>query len=348
MTRARAGWLAVALAALATPVAAQRGDGITTIRVLAEADSTPLPNAEVIDLATGARALTRENGQAGVRLPSRGALDLRVRQLGFAFVDLSLNRADRAGREEEPVIVYLRRVAFALPALTTTAASDCPSVDPEMRPLAFWALEQLREGAERYESFRKAYPFNVRVERRTVQRVRADLPPRVRVETENGESGAWGDRYMPRGVVQLHGLGFSVPILFVATLGDRVFWDHHCVASARLDGDQVTGTVRLLFRPRPSARHSDWEGEAHMDAATSLLKRIDFRLDVRQKDGPRRLEGYTTFSSPSPLIAVPDSTLAMWWRSAPADSVLDWGMPHVVQLVRVLGIDYRKARPPTR
>lgn len=336
------------LATVAGSLRAQQGDGTTTIRVLSEADSTPLPNAEVIDLATGARALTREDGQARVRLPGRGALTVRVRQLGFAFTDLSLSRADRQGRELEPVVVYLRRVAFALPALTTTAATDCPPVDPGMRPLAFWALEQLREGAERYESFRKAYPFFVQVERRTVQRVRAGEPPRVRVGTERGESGAWGDRYVPKGVVQLHGLGFSVPILFLATLGDKVFWDHHCVASATLDGDRTNGTVRLLFRPTPSARHSDWEGEAHMDAATSLLKRVDFRLDVRQDEGPRRFEGYTTFSSPSPLIAVPDSTLAMWWRTAPPDTVGDWGLPHVVQLVRVISIDYRRAKPPVR
>ncbi len=339
---------AALLAPMGAPLLAQQGDGTTVIRVLAEADSTPLANAEVIDVATGARALTREDGQARVRLPVGAALTIRVRQLGFAFVDLSLSRGDRVGREGEPVVVYLRRVAFALPALTTTAASDCPPVDAEMRPLAFWALEQLREGAERYESFRKAYPFFVQVERRTVQRPRADQPPRVRVGTERGESGAWGDRYVPKEVVQLHSIGFSVPILFIATLGDKVFWDHHCVASARLDGDRTNGTVRLLFRPTPSARHSDWEGEAHMDAATSLLKRVDFRLDVRQDDGPRRFEGYTTFSSPSPLIAVPDSTLAMWWRTAPADPIGDWGTPHVVQLVRVLKLEYRRGKPPSR
>lgn len=57
------------------------------------------------------------------------------------------------------------------------------------------------------------------------------------------------------------------------------------------------------------------------------------------------VEGYTTFTSPSPVVVVPESTLAMWWRSAPDDGG-DWGLPQVVQLVRAEKIEFRKAKPP--
>lgn len=119
------------------------------LRVLAETDGSPLINAEVIDRTTGARALTRETGEARVRVPADGSLEVRVRQLGFAFADLTLRRETLRGNGAEPIVVRLTRIPFALPALTTTAARDCPPVDTRVRPLAFWALSQLREGAER-------------------------------------------------------------------------------------------------------------------------------------------------------------------------------------------------------
>ena len=194
-----------------------------TLRVLADADDSPLANAEVIDRTTGAHALTRETGEALVRLPVGGALELRVRQLRFAFVDLTLRRSDLRGEGAEPVIVRLTRIPFALPALTTTAASDCPPTDTLVRPLAFWALRQLREGAERYEAFRKVYPFRVAIERRTVVRTRTIVSPRVTVGKERTDSDRWGERNQPGAVVKCDPLGYSLSILFIATLGDPVF-----------------------------------------------------------------------------------------------------------------------------
>lgn len=82
-----------------------------------------------------------------------------------------------------------------------------------------------------------------------------------------------------------------------------------------------------------------------MDSSTSLLRRVEFHLRINQRDGPRRFEGFTTFHSPSPLIAVPESTFAMWRRSEPADGV-EWGLPHVVQLPHAKSIEFRKAKPP--
>ena len=39
-----------------------------------------------------------------------------------------------------------------------------------------------------------------------------------------------GDRYQPGSVVRFDKLGYSLSILFVDTLGDSVFWEHHCVS----------------------------------------------------------------------------------------------------------------------
>jgi hypothetical protein len=61
---------------------------------------------------------------------------------------------------------------------------------------------------------------------------------------------------------------------------------------------------------------------------------------------PRRLEGYTTFRSPSPFIVIPDSTVAMWWRRDPADSIDGWTGPDVAQVLQLLDVSYKKAKPP--
>lgn len=228
--------------------------------------------------------------------------------------------------------------------MATVTSRACPPIDEDVRPLALWALDQLREGAERYETFRKAYPFRVEIQRRTVVRTGV-ATPRVTVSRERGDSERWGERYVPGGVVELGSLGFTVPILFVATLGDPAFWDHHCVTTAQVEGGDSLRMVRLRFTPSPTATGSDWGGDALMDSSTSLLRRVEFHLTINQRDGPRRFEGFTTFHSPSPLIAVPESTFAMWWRSEPADGAT-WGLPHVVQLLHAKSIDFRKAKPP--
>ncbi len=337
---------AVVAALFTCTAAAHAQDGIVTVRVLTQEDDTPLANAEVIDLATGARALTREGGMARARIPAKTSLRLRVRQLGFAYVDLDLERDQLRADGSDTVVVRLRRVPFALPGIATSTARECPTLTEDARPLTLWALEQLRESAERYESFRKAYPFDLKLERRSVVQSSDPGAPRIRRNLERGFSGSWGERYDPGDIVREVPLGFSVPILFVATLGDPAFWDYHCPVAADVAGDEGARRIRLRFAPSGRVRWSDWEGTATMDSATSRLVRVDFSLAVRQAGGPRRLEGYTVFSSPSPFVVVPDSTIAWWWRSAPSGNEAWPTTPDVVQMLRVAEMRYRKEKPP--
>lgn len=316
------------------------------VRVADAADDSPLVNAEVIDRATGIGHLTRELGTARLRLARGDSLALRVRQLGFAFTDLVVH-AHELRDGADTVHVRLERVAYALPSVSTTTARDCPAVEASSRPLALWALAQLRESAERYDAFRKAYPFRVVLERHTSRRRASGAGFANTRQRERGESREWGDKYRPGEVVRVEPLGYSLPILFIATLGDPRFWDHHCVSKASVEGDSSARRVRLRFVPSPSVPGSDWSGDAMIDSASSLLQRVEFRLVVAQPEGPRRFEGFTTFRSPSPLIVVPDSTAAIWWRTAPDDGV-SWGDPDVVQVVRLEELTFRKGKPPAR
>lgn len=356
--------LAVLTAVPTVPLSAQ--GGVVTLRVRSDAGGEPLVNAEVIDTGSGRRAFTQANGVAVLRLPRRERVTVRVRQLGHAFTELEL-RPTAWPAATDTLEVRLARVAYRLPSVTTRSVLACEQLADGQSALAFDALDQLREGAERYGHFRRTYRFRVELERRTSREYPGDEQARTdrRVEQANGES--WGAPYRPGAVVERGGPGtFSTPILFVHALGDPRFWRHHCITTVERAQDAQWGpVVRLGFEPTRDVRWTDWRGVATLDSASWVLRRLDFALDVRQRDGPRRLEGFTTFREVSPLIAMPDSTGAVWWYRAPGDepprdrtsrhprAAMDspsgedpWGPPHLVQVLRQLSLTWRDSTPP--
>ena len=91
----------------------------------------------------------------------------------------------------------------------------------------------------------------------------------------------------------------------------------------------------------------EWEGSAWLDSAASVLRRVDFRLvNVRDPRAPRRYEGYTTFTVPSPYIAVPDSTVAWWWTQSVPTPSDDKFSADVLQFLTMRELAYRRATPP--
>lgn len=327
-------WMCMGVLAGAMPAVAHGQQREVVVSVRAEPGAMPLQNAEVIIRRTGERRFTSTEGVVRLRLNVSTDHDLRVRQIGYSFRDVVV----RAGSTS--LEVQLERIPFALPAMRTRASSACDGITPADGALEAWALEQLRESAERYATYTRAYPFDVTVLRHTVTSPgTARAGPRM--IRENTHSGAWGEKYRRGEVVLNTGLGFSVAILFVATLGDSTFWDYHCASSASVGGTEGARRVRLLFVPAGNVKTTDWEGEATIDSATSALERVDFRLRVTDRFGPRRFEGYTTFREVAPFIRVPDTTTAAWWRSDPAQEG-EWGLPSVVQRIHVEQLKFRR------
>ncbi len=310
------------------------------VRVVDDASKQPLPNAELIDRVNGTRRFTNEAGEA--RIPrGPGDLALRVRQIGFQFIDREIPAsADTATFE-------LKRIAYALPAVQTTTTNACQTeTNPVAALLSASVLEQLRAGAERYEQFRRAYPFRVRQERRSGNLTPSGdvKPTRANVETEHSDN--WGERYVPNRVVERGRFGFTVPILFISALADSVFWERHCFSARGVESLGSARVVRLAFSPTPSVRAPDWEGAALVDSGSSVLPRIEFRLTgLKEGDRPRRLEGYTTFMSPTPFIVVPDTTTAIWWRRD-VPQARPWGHADAVQRITLQSITFLKTTPP--
>lgn len=309
------------------PALALAQSGSLVVRVLSDEFRAPLPNAELIDLVSGRRRFTNEAGEARLTFPPNGELRIRVRQLGFRFQERTLTRPTTAASDTAQFV--LQRVAWALPSVATTTAKNCPAEpDSSAHALSAWALEQLRQGAERYREFRSSYPFEVHVVRRTAYtNVARDSTPMVREQKERERSESWGDAYEPGRIIDRTDRGFSVPILFIAALADSVFWEHHCFTATGVEDAAAGRVVRLRFYRVIGARDVDWEGAALIDSATSILRRVEFRLaGLDQANVPKAFEGYTTFATPSPYIVIPDTTVAMWWRRDRAPDA-DWAFP---------------------
>ena len=304
----------------------------------------PLPNAQVVNRDDGAARFTDARGEVLLSFDRATTQRLRVRQLGYVYVDTAVVPSASDARTVDSITVTLNRVVYQLGGVAVKTARACNPI--ESPALTAAVLAQLRQGAERYLAFRDAYPFRVRQIRRTAE-IKTDAPTRiVREQRERAWSERWGQLYEPDDVVQRNARGFSVPLLFIAALADSVFWDRHCFSATGVEELNGTRVVRLEFSPTGDAKSADWSGAALVDSATSVLRRVEFRLaGLRPGDLPARLEGYTTFTTPAHLVVVPESTIAMWWRHAP-DSAQGWGPPHVGQLLFVEGIDFTKRAPP--
>jgi hypothetical protein len=318
---------------------------VLLVRVVDDATHQPLVNAEVIVTATEQTSFTNDNGEARLLRKSDAPLNLRVRQIGFQFSER--NVATASARSADTLVVELQPVSYRLPRVATRAVNSCGAATDSMsQKLSAVVLSQLRLSAERYDAFRRAYPFNVWIERRTARR---DADGTIRtepVQVPGTRSEKWGDPYVPGRVLsEQPGGGFSVPILFVSALADANFWNHHCFVAQGVQTFQGERVIQLDFMPTKETKTPDWEGSALVDSATSMLRRVDFDLTgLGKHDVLKGLVGYTVFRSPTAFITMPDSTMAMWWTSAPVN---DGALRPAdgFQLIRVLRVAYREATP---
>jgi hypothetical protein len=316
------------------------------LRVLDSATRLPLPNAEIT--AQGRRGLTDASGEVRILYPEVGELHVRIRQLGFRYVDRTFRRDTASRAEEDTAVVALVRVRWALPQVVVRAERRCKeSGDANRLALSQASLELLRFGAEQFENFRRAYPFDLTTERRT-SGTTPGRQGRPKVEMDTTASEQWGDRYTPGRVVTAIGANeYFVPLLFVSALADSVFWDRHCFVARGVESRDGHRLIRLDFSPTMDVRDPDWEGSAWLDSARSVLARVDFHLtNLRDVIGPQQFDGYTVFSTPTPYIAMPDSTVARWITGGPSGPYGEVRRSGGMQTLVIREVAYRRRRPP--
>ncbi len=322
---------------------AGRQPSTVTINVIDAGGRYPLVNADVTDLATGQHRFTNELGQARLPWASDGQLRLRIREVGYKPVTRTLKR-DAASAEA--TTFALSKVAYVISPVKAT--SHCVTTDDSASlALSVSVLDQLKQGAEKYNEFRRLYPFTASVERRTALVPEKGPVKRILREKEEFKSENWEEPYRPGDIVEYSRDGFKAPILFLSTLGDSVFWENHCFIARGIETFRDQRAVRLEFSPIPSLRGPDWTGSAMLDSATSQLVRVEFRLaNLNPDKGLRRLEGYQTFRSPSPFVMIPDTVAAIWWTREKWVDARNPDRPDVAQSLRIDSLLYRKAKPP--
>jgi hypothetical protein len=309
------------------------------VRVVAREDRRPLVQAQVLERADGWTRFTDAHGTLRIPRTSRRPLALRIRQLGYTFVDTLV--AAPAGDADDTLDVALARVAWRVDGVAVRARRACPE-DPDAA-LTVEVLARLREGAERYLAFRAAYPFEVQGLRRTIAYGRGE--PHVEEASGSVPADEWGLPYRAGHVLERTAWTFNVPLLSVTALADAAFWERHCLAVNGTQPIRGRRAFRLDFEPVAGLDAAEWEGTAYVDSLSSELLHVEFRLaNLRPGDVPTRLEGYTTFRAASPLVAVPESTVAVWWKRRVRDGA--WGTPDAGQLLIGREVRYTGPRPP--
>ena len=351
MRRPRLGTLALALLTFVLAASPRRVASVAPlpntllVLVLDSASGAPLPNAEVT--AIGRNALTDARGQVRILWPADGTFSIRVRQLGFRYVQRTVQRGTSPTATEDTLTIAMQRAAFALPQMTAVARPRCRDGESDSRRAALSesAMELLRFGAEQYGTFRRRYPFALTVERRTELNDPYVEGPKRRKSEELTNSDEWGDRYFPGRVLQrTGGQSWFVPLLFVSALADSAFWARHCFVARGVESREGKRVIRLDFGPALGVNEPEWEGAAWIDSVASVLSRVEFRLtNLRDYGGPRAFEGYTVFTTPSPYIARPDSTVATWRSNGSATgSGGGWSKQALV----IREVRYTKEQPP--
>jgi hypothetical protein len=353
--RLRGGVFLLALVAAGSVAAEQSAAAsvasVLLLRVVDSLSRAPVANAEVT--AEGRRGLTDAKGEVRIQWPASGSVSVRIRQLGFRYVQRTFTRDPASRSAEDTVVVAMVRAAFALPQVATVARARCREErDAGRRARSEAAMELLRFGAEQYGTFRQRYPFRLTLERRTQSGEPGRFGARVEKSTEETTSAEWGDRYFPGRVIQRTGASsWFVPLLFVTALADSAFWDRHCFVARGVESHEGHRVIRLDFVPALGIRDAEWEGAAWIDSAANVLRRVEFRLtNLDDHDGPRRFEGYTVFTMPSPYIARPDSTLA-WWSTYSAGPSGPYGGPQsasATQALTIRDVVYERGEPPER
>ena len=274
-------WPVSAMALLC--LAANPAFGQTIRGVIADRTSgLPVPGVTIVLLdsanASLASVLSDEQGKFTVRAPTAGLYRLRLEAVGF-FSDTTADLRVVEGENPTQTVTFNRRIRD-LPAVTVTAKTICvPAPDAGATVAALW--DEVRKALTMTElsAAARSYRFDLlQYERELDPRSKAVRHSRnwerLDITGQTYESIA-ADSLAKNGYVQTNADGTWYYAPDARTLLSDAFTRTHCLKPVAASLSQA-GLVGLGFEPTREQKTSDVRGVLWLDAATSVLRYLEF------------------------------------------------------------------------
>jgi carboxypeptidase family protein len=268
------------------PLAAQaqqpvRAPGGTLTGVVRDS-ATGLPVGYALVVVTGheQRVFATESGKFTLTGLGGGTLALRVQQIGYRAVSLtvSVDARSGAGAGTPGLVVTLARQAFVLPQIVVQGdfCTGAPSAEEETGTI----LDEAFRNAERLLTLERAYPFRVTYQKSI-----------MKLDSTYSRTGGWVDtlryesryRSYHRGQVLVRdGKGpYSHEVANYFTASDvatQEFRESHCFWYAGRDSVDGFPGYRIDFAPTAATHSVDWAGSLLIDSVTMTLLRSEAHL----------------------------------------------------------------------
>lgn len=278
----RAGFVAALLlpgtGSVAGVAAQEQDEGVLTGTVRDSASGAPVAYALVIVVDQDQQVFAGESGRFTLTGLGRGEVTLRVQQIGYRPVRITVQLA--RGRAT-PVSIVLARQAVVLPEVVVHG-SVCSGVE-ELGADAEGGsiLDEAFKNAERLLAMERSYPFRVAFQRATT--LLDSIRQRVGgwIDTVHYDSrsltGYRKGRVLPLNPPR--GRRENAKYFTTSDLAREEFRKSHCFWYAGRDST-VEGFpgYRIEFAPREGIRSVDWAGSFLIDSLTMRLMRSEARM----------------------------------------------------------------------
>lgn len=266
--------------ALAQPARVRAPGGVLTGSVRDSVTGLPIGYALVILVERGHRVFASEGGRFTLTGLVSGSATLRIQQIGYRAVTLSLSLDASSGNPTGApgLVVRLARVVFVLPEIVVEG-DVCTAVRERSEDLTEGILGEMFKNAERLLTLQQDYPFQ-----ETYQEATASFDSTGALAGGRVDTGRYDSRRILRyrrgrviereGPAQVESARYFQP----SDLARDEFRRTHCFWYAGLDSLDGSRAVRIRFVPLKEVKTADWAGSLLIDSASMVLKGSEAHL----------------------------------------------------------------------
>jgi hypothetical protein len=273
------------------------------------------------------RVFAGESGRFALTGLAPGIVRLRVQQIGYRPVRLSVRLIGPGEPGSAGLEVELARQAILLPELVVEG-DVCTGARELANPAEGALLQQIFANAERMLTLQQDYPFRETYQQATTVFDSIGNLRDGRLDTTRYDSRTM-TRYRRGSVITRERSGGESALYFQATdLAQEDFRRHHCFWYAGRDTTDGRNAYRVRFAPLRRVRSIDWAGELLIDSTRLTLVRSDAYLVNLPPRGTQFESGTCTvaYREVVPTLVTPSQARCVTRRRSvpPVTSVFRW------------------------